>query len=368
MNQSILVKTLNQIVSDYGKDVLQNGTQVVNLFADYCPGEMKEKAKLKSAYEQGVIQELIKNTTGKKNASAAVNKAIQDLKDKAFMDEAIARAFIYEIADVLKLNYTPDPQNQSQKTSTTVGKASPSITQLPSNASVKVKNQAVASTIKQSSIKQDKKKKILFIVGLIALLILITAVVFIGANKRSEANDKTSEAIDEENRNYCDLELSSDGTYYTATGYHGNDSVVVIPEYYNGKPVKCIASEFSDSIAFKLEGVVDIIIPDTVTRIEDGAFAHCYSLLSISIPNSVTYIGKQVFYSCASLTSIAIPNSVTYIGECAFAYCTSLYTINFNGTEEQWWSAIPSLDTYKGDKSEYRVLCTDGTIYHSASK
>ena len=68
-------------------------------------------------------------------------------------------------------------------------------------------------------------------------------------------------------------------------------------------------------------------IPNSVTRIDNGAFRGCTSLKSITIPNSVTSIGDSAFYWCTSLTSITIPDSVTSIGESAFEDCSSLISI-----------------------------------------
>ena len=39
----------------------------------------------------------------------------------------------------------------------------------------------------------------------------------------------------------------------------------------------------------------DVVIPDGVTSIGDGAFKCCTSLISIIIPNSVTSIGNGAF-------------------------------------------------------------------------
>lgn len=47
-----------------------------------------------------------------------------------------------------------------------------------------------------------------------------------------------------------------------------------------------------------------ITIPNTITRIEDVAFAYCGNLTFVSIPNSVTSVGDDIFLSCRSLTSI----------------------------------------------------------------
>jgi len=68
-------------------------------------------------------------------------------------------------------------------------------------------------------------------------------------------------------------------------------------------------------------------IPNSVTRIEHGAFQSCTNLTSITIPNSVTYISSTAFSGCTNLTSITIPNSVTYIGYNAFSGCTNLTSI-----------------------------------------
>ncbi|MCL2061094.1 MAG: leucine-rich repeat protein [Firmicutes bacterium] len=61
--------------------------------------------------------------------------------------------------------------------------------------------------------------------------------------------------------------------------------------------------------------------------IRSSAFSGCTGLTSIEIPNSVTTIGWYAFEGCTGLTSITIPNSVTSIGSRAFYNCTSLQAI-----------------------------------------
>jgi hypothetical protein len=83
-----------------------------------------------------------------------------------------------------------------------------------------------------------------------------------------------------------------------------------------------------------------LVIPGTVTNIQDGAFSTRYDLHSVTIPDSVTVIPDNAFQNCSSLTnlvlgartttirqyafdncgllSVTIPASVTTLGDCAF--------------------------------------------------
>ena len=81
----------------------------------------------------------------------------------------------------------------------------------------------------------------------------------------------------------------------------------------------------------RLTGVTDrnalvgsLAIPNTVTKIGDGAFAHCTNLTGITIPDSVTEIGDGAFSNCSALSAVTIGNNVTKIGDGAFAHCTNL--------------------------------------------
>lgn len=62
----------------------------------------------------------------------------------------------------------------------------------------------------------------------------------------------------------------------------------------------------------------NIVIPDSVTSISDGAFKYCTSLTEIVIPDSVTSIGKEAFFGCSELKNIIIPSNVANIGTGAF--------------------------------------------------
>ena len=86
------------------------------------------------------------------------------------------------------------------------------------------------------------------------------------------------------------------------------------------------------------EPITDLVIPNSVTRIENYAFYGCSSLTSITIPNSVTSIGSGAFNGCSKLTSITIPNSVTSIGVDAFYGFSGRVILNSSAIVEEEYS------------------------------
>lgn len=73
--------------------------------------------------------------------------------------------------------------------------------------------------------------------------------------------------------------------------------------------------------------ITDITIPNGVTAIESGAFSGCNNLYSITIPNSVTSIGGGIFSYCEKLTNISLPSNLTQIKGFTFSNCSSLKDI-----------------------------------------
>ena len=87
---------------------------------------------------------------------------------------------------------------------------------------------------------------------------------------------------------------------------------------------------------YGFSNITKITIPNSVTSIGDSAFEGCTSLIIIESSSSVRNIGSSAFEGCSSLTSIEIPNSVTSIGDSAFDGCTSLTNVYYRGTIEDW--------------------------------
>ncbi|MBR5780697.1 MAG: leucine-rich repeat domain-containing protein, partial [Bacteroidales bacterium] len=113
--------------------------------------------------------------------------------------------------------------------------------------------------------------------------------------------------------------------------------------------------------------VESVVIPDSVTKIGNGAFSRCSHLKNIDIPESVTEIGDKAFSGCSSLKSIDIPNSVTKIGVWAFSECSSLESIDIpeSVTEivELAFSGCSSLESIKVSKNNYVYKSVEGILY-----
>jgi hypothetical protein len=67
-------------------------------------------------------------------------------------------------------------------------------------------------------------------------------------------------------------------------------------------------------------GLIDILLPNSLKTIGNGAFYQCTDLRSVTIPDSVTSIGEWAFANCGTnLTSVTMGNNVTSIGDYVFS-------------------------------------------------
>ncbi len=96
-----------------------------------------------------------------------------------------------------------------------------------------------------------------------------------------------------------------------------------------GSPLYCAHNLYLNG-----ELITDLVIPDSLTVIGDGAFYGCTSLTSVFIPDSVTGIGYGTFNGCTGLTSVDIPDSVIYIGRSAFSNCSGLTSVKLGNSVE----------------------------------
>lgn len=128
----------------------------------------------------------------------------------------------------------------------------------------------------------------------------------------SEGTSESSEDLPETNIEDFEFVINDDGTCRIKS-YNGHDSIVVIPSEFEGHEVVSVAG------FYRVDELEKVIIPDSVTTIDDDAFKSAKNLKDVQFGANVKVIGAYAFTSCNSLESITLPDTVTDIGEWAFS-------------------------------------------------
>ena len=115
------------------------------------------------------------------------------------------------------------------------------------------------------------------------------------------------------------------------TKYYGSVSAIVIPNTIDGYPVVAIGNQaFARNSYLKT-----VLIPDSITLIEQEAFAECRNLEMVTLSSNLEELYDRVFYNNDMLTSIEIPKSLkeltTNFGADAgpFNSCDGLKNVSF---------------------------------------
>lgn len=92
-------------------------------------------------------------------------------------------------------------------------------------------------------------------------------------------------------------------------------------------------TEFANlkSVKAKNTKIESIILPDSISKIDNNAFENCKDLTEVTLPEDLTSIEGYAFYNCELLRTITIPSKVTKIGQKAFGNCKRLYFVSFDG-------------------------------------
>ena len=122
------------------------------------------------------------------------------------------------------------------------------------------------------------------------------------------------------------FELVEDNTAYMITGYTGSNSILKIPEQYNGLPVVKIGDN-----AFKKCTVLQTVVLTTnIVKIGNNAFYECTNLTSVTNTDNVSQIGEYAFFCCSNLSTIELTNNITAMGKYAFSSCDNLEQITIS--------------------------------------
>ena len=205
------------------------------------------------------------------------------------------------------------------------------------------------------------KKHLSLIVAIVLVLTIVPFSVF-GVSAETDSQGLTFEFKDAFNAE----------DYYILAKCPTTATSVVIPETFNGYPVKEIKSDCFAAC----NNILSINIPASITRIQGAAISSCDSLVTLTVDTnnsvfyskgnciiekdtgiisvgckgsviptdaSVTEIGSYAFYRCDGITKIVaeptdevgalyIPANITTIGRDAFSVCENLISAEFPDT------------------------------------
>ena len=131
-------------------------------------------------------------------------------------------------------------------------------------------------------------------------------------------------------------------------GQNAYEGIYIIPSTVNFDGENCTVTAIAEG-AFAHSKVTEVVIPNSITRIDEKAFAyateltdvtlplnleeipdHCFtgtSLINIVLPEGIDYVGEGAFQDCVMLHTVILPKSLKFIDEFAFDGCHNLYEI-----------------------------------------
>ncbi|MBQ3423824.1 MAG: leucine-rich repeat protein [Clostridia bacterium] len=121
-----------------------------------------------------------------------------------------------------------------------------------------------------------------------------------------------------------------------------------LPEVIHGKPVTGIGKDALSQGYF-----TGVRLPETLTHIDDRAFASCWYLTGVELPETLTRIGADAFNN-GGLKKISVPDSVKELGTGAFSACRDLRSVRLPAGLTEipdsllWGSGITAVEIPEG--------------------
>ena len=134
--------------------------------------------------------------------------------------------------------------------------------------------------------------------------------------------------------------------------YLKEESQIMVPSQLDGHPVTVIAEH---AFAYYVNSITSIMLPDTVTDIEAGAFCNT-DIRAMELPESVRRIGEDAFYACTELERILIPRNVEEIAGNIFKVTRKLTKIDVDSHN----AAYTSVDGVLYNKDATEILAVPG--------
>lgn len=109
-------------------------------------------------------------------------------------------------------------------------------------------------------------------------------------------------------------------TSYSVAKGTCEDTIVVVPKTYLGKPVVAVtANGFKDAT-----NIEEVFLPDSITKLNNYAFAGCTNMDMDKLPANLQSIGDYAFQNCSKLSLTSLPSGATKIGNYSFYGCSKL--------------------------------------------
>jgi hypothetical protein len=125
----------------------------------------------------------------------------------------------------------------------------------------------------------------------------------------------------------CYTVTSFENYTVTVDGFNNLSGIIEIPSNitYNNRNFTVTSVR---SVASEGDNIVSVLLPASITEIEEGAFAQS-SITHIEIPDNVTNIGYGAFENCIKLHTVKISKNVKKLDSYLFAGCASLTKIDW---------------------------------------
>lgn len=134
----------------------------------------------------------------------------------------------------------------------------------------------------------------------------------------AQSAETETENIAENPASDFEYALTDDMSGVKIVSYKGERVNIRIPSEIEGMPVV----ELGESIFFRSgsnDKVASVIVPDSVTKLDEAVFSGSKSLRKVVLPEHITNLPSGAFSGCAALTSYIIPKHIKTIETSVFS-------------------------------------------------
>lgn len=110
-------------------------------------------------------------------------------------------------------------------------------------------------------------------------------------------------------------------------------------------PITYFKNTIPRKYARGIKSFKDIVIPGSITTIDESAFRDCINLEEIRFPQGLKHIASYAFTGCDHLTELYLPDNVELVNSCAFWNCTSLKKVSINSGNSVAFDAFWGCDS-----------------------